>query len=77
MGLSDVAFFVIKHTPLPNENHSVWSPIYPMGVADMLGPGLYCYSILIRNLSSFGGLFKHTGPHHLALCQILIESDLS
>ena len=34
MGLSDGAFFMIKHTPLPNGNHPVLSPIYPMGVAD-------------------------------------------
>ena len=37
MGLSDGAFFMIKHTPLPNGNHPIWSPIFPMGVADALG----------------------------------------
>ena len=37
MGLSDVAFFMIKHTPLPNGNHPISSPIYTMGVADTLG----------------------------------------
>ena len=36
MGLSDGAFFMIKHTPLPNENHPILSPICPMGVADTL-----------------------------------------
>ena len=36
MGLSDGAFFMIKHTPLPNGNHPISSPIYPMGVADTL-----------------------------------------
>ena len=37
MGLSDGAFFMIKHTPLPYGNHPILSPICPMGVADMLG----------------------------------------
>ena len=36
MGLSDGAFFMIKHTPLPNGNHPISSPICPMGVADTL-----------------------------------------
>ena len=36
MGLSDGAFFMIKHTPLPNGNHPISIPIYPMGVADTL-----------------------------------------
>ena len=34
MGLSDGVFFMIKHTPLPNGNHPISSPICPMGVAD-------------------------------------------
>jgi hypothetical protein len=38
MGLSDGAFFMIKHTPLPNGNHPISSPICPMGVADTLEP---------------------------------------
>jgi hypothetical protein len=37
MGLSDGAFFMIKHTPLPNGNHPISSSICPMGVADTLG----------------------------------------
>jgi hypothetical protein len=41
MGLSDGAFFMIKHTPLPNENHPILSPVCPMGVADTLGHGPY------------------------------------
>ena len=36
MGLSDGAFFIIKHTPLPNGNHPISSPVCPMGVADTL-----------------------------------------
>ena len=40
MGLSDGAFFMIKHTPLPDGNHPVSSPIYSMGVADTLGQEL-------------------------------------
>ena len=36
MGLSDGAFLMIKHTPCPNGNHPISSPICPMGVADML-----------------------------------------
>ena len=36
MGLSDGAFFMIKHTPLPKGNHPISSPICPMGVADTL-----------------------------------------
>ena len=37
MGLSDGAFFMIKHTPLPNGNQPISSPICPIGVADTLG----------------------------------------
>jgi hypothetical protein len=40
MGLSDGAFFMIKHTPLLNGNHPISSPICPMGVADTLEQGL-------------------------------------
>jgi hypothetical protein len=36
MGLSDGAFFILKHTLLPNGNHPISSPICPMGVADTL-----------------------------------------
>ena len=36
MGLSDGAFFMIKHTPLPNGNHPILSPVCPMGVAGTL-----------------------------------------
>ena len=36
MGLSDGAFFMIKHTPLPNANHPISSPVCPMGEADPL-----------------------------------------
>ena len=32
MGLSDGAFFMIKHTLLPNGNHPILSPVCPMGV---------------------------------------------
>ena len=38
MGLSDGAFFMIKHTHLPNGNHPILIPIFPMGVADTLEP---------------------------------------
>ena len=34
MGLSEDAFFMIKHTPSTNGNHSILSHICPMGVAD-------------------------------------------
>ena len=37
MGLSDGAFFMIKHNPFPNGNHPISSPICPIGVADTLG----------------------------------------
>jgi hypothetical protein len=40
MGLSDGAFFMIEHTPLPNGNHPISSPVCPMGVADTLELGL-------------------------------------
>jgi hypothetical protein len=40
MGLSDGAFFMIKHTPLPNGNHPILSPVCPMGVADTLEQGI-------------------------------------
>ena len=40
MGLSDGAFFMIKHTPLPNGNHPISSPVCPMGVADTLEQGI-------------------------------------
>ena len=36
MGLLDVAFFMIKQTPLPNGNYPILSPVCPMGVADTL-----------------------------------------
>ena len=36
MGLSDGAFFMIKHTPLPNGNHPILFLVCPMGVADTL-----------------------------------------
>ena len=36
MGLSDGAFFMIKHILLLNGNHPISSPICPMGVADTL-----------------------------------------
>ena len=39
MGMTDDAFFMTKHTSLPNRNHSISSPICPMGVADTLGQG--------------------------------------
>ena len=39
MGLSDGAFFMIKHTPLPDGNHPILSPVCPMGVADTLEQG--------------------------------------
>ena len=44
MGLSDGAFFMIKYTPLPNGNHSILSPVCPMGIADTLGPYISRYS---------------------------------
>ena len=43
MGLSDGAFSMIKHTPLPNGNHSILSPVCPMGVADTLQLGVLMY----------------------------------
>jgi hypothetical protein len=39
MGMSDGAFFMIKHTPLFNGNHPISSFICPMEVADTLGQG--------------------------------------
>ena len=42
MGLSDGAFFMIKHTPLPNGNHPILSPVCPMGVADTLELCISC-----------------------------------
>jgi hypothetical protein len=36
LGLSDGAFFMIKHIPLPNGNHPILSPVCPMGIADTL-----------------------------------------
>ena len=49
MGLSDDAFFMIKHTPSPNGNHPISSPDCPMGVADMLE----LYRVCIRYKLSF------------------------
>ena len=46
MGLSDGVFFMIKHTPLPNRNHPISSPVCPMGVADTLKP---CQFSISRN----------------------------
>ena len=45
MGLSDGAFFMIKHTPLPNGNHPISSPVCPMGVADTLEQYLLMFFI--------------------------------
>ena len=45
MGLSDGAFFMIKHTPLPNVNHPILSPVCPMGVADTLRPWLHSTNV--------------------------------
>ena len=46
MGLSDGAFFMIKHTPLPNGNHPISSPVCPMGVADTLEHDVYsCFDL--------------------------------
>ena len=54
MGLSDGAFFMIKHTPLPNGNHPISSPVCPMGVADTLEPGLFSFenNLLPKLISS-------------------------
>ena len=47
MGLSDGAFFMIEHTPLPNGNHPISSPVCPMGVADTLEHNDPMFSIII------------------------------
>ena len=51
MGLSDGTFFMIKHTPLPNGNHHILSPVCPMGVADTLEQRKVCttrhYSVIL------------------------------
>ena len=47
MGLSDGTFFMIKHTPLPNGNHPISSPVCPMGVADTLEPSDYISSVVV------------------------------
>ena len=55
MGLSDGAFFMIKHTPLPNENNPISSPVCPMGVADTLEHAKVSeskYHFVLRNLKS-------------------------
>ena len=55
MGLSDDAFFMIKHTPLPNGNHPISSPVFPMGVADTLEPdhhSLFCCAQAARQFIS-------------------------
>ena len=36
MGLSDGAFLMIKHSPLPNGNQPISSPVCPLGVEDTL-----------------------------------------
>ena len=46
MGLSDGASFTIKHTPLPNGNRPISSPVYPMGVADTLEHCLSQFSLV-------------------------------
>ena len=46
MGMSDGAFFMIEHIPLPNGNHPISSPICPMGVADTLGPPLLVHVVV-------------------------------
>ena len=49
MGLSDGAFFMIKHTPLPNGNHPILSPVCPMGVADTLEPAIIGHFFVSRS----------------------------
>ena len=53
MGLSDGAFFMIKHTPLPNRNHPISSPVCPMGVADTLEPCLIQKQGFLSKIQSF------------------------
>ena len=52
MGLSDAAFFMIKHTLLPNGNHPILSPICPIGVADMLELRLILTLVPLRHGSA-------------------------
>ena len=48
---------MIKHTPLPNGNHPISSPICPMGVADSLEPYQILYvPISVKILAIFGSL---------------------
>ena len=47
MELSDGAFFMIKHTPFPNENYPILNPICQVGVADTLGPWLKTFGNLL------------------------------
>ena len=55
MGLSDGAFFMIKHTQLPNGNHPISIPICPMAVADTLEHCCTYYNIDLQQ----GSIHSH------------------
>ena len=63
MGLSDGAFFMIKHTPLPNGNHPISSPVCPMGVADMLEPSIVGIEVEPYNMHSTQCTAMMPKPH--------------
>ena len=67
MGLSDGAFFMIKHTPLPNGNHPISSPICPMGVADTLEP-------LVELLHHYEYMILHLVPASLGF-RLYVKQD--
>ena len=60
--MSDGIFFMIKHTPLPNRNHPISSPICPMGVADTLELSYGCLKSLISLIFGFRSPVPH--PFH-------------
>ena len=68
MGLPDGAFFMIKHTPLPNGNHPIMSPVCPMRVADTLELCLASNSG-VKNL-------KRQNRHQKSCCQMSPKSNV-
>ena len=77
MGLSDGAFFMIKHTPLPNGNHPILSPICPMGVADTLELGCVSFGALSKDQILWEGHnIPKKSPNLYNFCGLLRISEL-
>ena len=75
MGLSDGTFFMIKHTPLPNGNHPISSPVCPMGVADTLEQ-YYVFSIGDRNSLFFPFFYRLIQKFQVEVVDFKVKKSL-